>query len=570
MKWFNDMKISRKLIAGFLVVACIAGLVGAVGIGSLKAIDFGYTQMYHSYGIPLGDITRVSTNYQRTRVVLRDIIIEKDQAAKPALADKIKGFDKAVEQSLNAYEKGIVTEDERRLYNKLKADIDRYDTPRDKIIKLALSGQDDQAAAVMRDSLANANDINDDIEKIVEFNISSGKASASDNSKAASLAVETMLVIIVIAMLAAIGLGLFLARRISKPLDELVIAADKIADGDLNISIEINGRDELGNLATSFRKMADNLNEVMHNINTSAGQVATGAKQLASSSMSLSQGATEQASAIEELSASIEEIAKQTELNAQFADQANLAAATAKNNAVTGNSQMREMLQAMEEINVASGNISRIIKVIDEIAFQTNILALNAAVEAARAGQHGKGFAVVAEEVRNLAARSANAAKETTAMIEGSIQKVSGGTKIANDTARALNHIVEQVAEVSLLVSKIATASTEQAAGIEQINQGISQVTQVVQTNSATAEESAAASEELTGQAEVLRNLASRFKLNSSLGSDSSTGSLSPEILAMLDNLANKKSGGAYVDETQKAAAAKLKIALSDDEFGKY
>ncbi|WP_174819867.1 methyl-accepting chemotaxis protein [Paenibacillus koleovorans] len=313
---------------------------------------------------------------------------------------------------------------------------------------------------------------------------------------------------------------------LSTYVQEITEVMGEMARGNMDVELRSSYQGDFAPIKSSLSHVLQSFNELLNDINNAAHQVAAGAMQVSSSAQLLSQGATEQASSVQQLTASLEQIGAQTKQNAQSAVEASGLAGKAKMNAVQGNEQMQQMLKAMDDINESSGNISKIIKVIDEIAFQTNILALNAAVEAARAGQHGKGFAVVAEEVRNLAARSANAAKETAALIEGSIRKVEGGTRIANETAGALNKIVEDVAKAADLVGEIATASSEQATGIVQINQGIGIISDVTQTNSATSEESAAASEELSGQAEMLKEMVGRFRLKHTGGAPTGGGSV--------------------------------------------
>ncbi|HYH03649.1 MAG TPA: methyl-accepting chemotaxis protein, partial [Bacillota bacterium] len=300
---------------------------------------------------------------------------------------------------------------------------------------------------------------------------------------------------------------------IGAPLGETIAVLDRMAENDYTLEMNQSYQGAFSQLAGAVNRVQNTLNEVLSNINQSAAQIASGSKQVADGSAQVSKGAAAQSSSIEELSSTITQIAAQTRENAVNANEANQLAISAKQIAEQGNEQMKGMLKAISEIQNSSFSISKIIKVIDEIAFQTNILALNAAVEAARAGQHGKGFAVVAEEVRNLAARSANAAKETTDMIENSIKKVKEGAGITESTAAALTKIVEGVTRTTGLVGNIAAASKEQATGITQINQGIEQVSRVVQTNTATAQESASTCQELSDQAEVLKQMVNRFKL---------------------------------------------------------
>lgn len=300
---------------------------------------------------------------------------------------------------------------------------------------------------------------------------------------------------------------------VALPLREASGTLREIEKGNLNKTMPGDFKGEYAQLQKSLNESVASFDKTLYQVIGAANQVADGSGQVSASSQALSQGAEEQAASIEELTSTISEIAQQTKSNASNASKASALVSKAKDDAALGNGHMKEMQKAMTDIRESSANISKIIKVIDDISFQTNMLALNAAVEAARAGQYGKGFSVVAEEIRNLATRSVEAVKETGALIEDTAGKVADGTKIGNQTAASLDMIVEEVQKAAALVSEISQASGEQSASLSQISTGIAQISNVVQTNSATAEESAASSEELSSQAEQLKLLVGGFHL---------------------------------------------------------
>ena len=287
----------------------------------------------------------------------------------------------------------------------------------------------------------------------------------------------------------------------------------ELEKGNLSLDMHMEYAGDFAPIKESFQRTIHTLNNIFRNLNMSAEQVASGSEQVASGAQALSQGTMEQASSVEELAATINEIHSHVASNAENAKMASEQALTTVSELEEGKKQMEQMTSAMDQINNSSSEISKIIKTIEDIAFQTNILALNAAVEAARAGSAGKGFAVVADEVRNLASKSAEASKNTAALIEATVHSVQEGAGIASQTAASMERIVLSSEESAKLVHKISKASQEQAASLEQVTQGIDQISSVVQTNSATSEESAAASEEMSGQAQMLKNLVKQFKI---------------------------------------------------------
>ncbi len=386
-------------------------------------------------------------------------------------------------------------------------------------------------------------------------------------------------------MFITITLSLTMISKKLKMVATLSENAKEIADGNVSLDVSINSKDEIGVLADSFKvmvneikmqaeflecmatgdfskninlrsqndtmniainKLIDTFNNTMSDIKTATEQVSSGAEQVAQGSQLLAQASTEQASSVEQLSNSIALVADITKENTTIADKASQLAVSINSNAKKGSEQMSNMTQAVKEIQDASLSINKVIKVIDDIAFQTNILALNAAVEAARAGQHGKGFAVVAEEVRSLAAKSAAAAKDTESLIANSIEKAQLGASISSETAISLSDIVTGINESSALITEIAKYSSNQLNSISEITVGIQQVSHVVQQNSATAQESAAASQEMNSQANLLDNLVSQFNLKGNNTNKNKAFSTNKKNIELSNNYLSDNSFGKY------------------------
>lgn len=436
--------------------------------------------------------------------------------------------------------------------------------PRTRIFNLLLSGTESDAAESFRIFKNEYNPLQlKQLDILIDIRNDQVQAADKANQKAHKIYRSTMILIIctvAFVLVTNIIIIFRLIRSIIPPLDQIRSATNALAQGDFSVDISYESQDEFGDtcqsIQTSFGelkrvisrisenldKMANGdfafedsmhfsgemqeiaqsggillsrLNETLWEIKSSADQIRAGADQVASGAQALAQGATEQASSIEELSASLNDVSENVHTNAENSKKANMLAIASGEVAQSTLHDMQEMLSAMGQISASSESIHKVIKVIDDITFQTNILSLNAAVEAARAGVAGKGFAVVADEVRNLAQKSSESAKEITTLIENTIAAVAQGEQIAQKTSTTFNELTEKIQDVVSTVNDIATASEEQANTIQQITTGVDQISAVVQTNSATSEESAAASEELSGQANILNELVAQFKLRS-------------------------------------------------------
>ena len=503
------------------------------------------------------ELTNTLSNIRLNELGYLTAVSDEVEASSLQYLEKEKGNMDAL---LAAY-KELIDEEETGFYNNAMNLWTQYREADEEIIALAQQGRIEDARAILEGECVDLyNSLNSAFQEIVAYNTEGSDAAAKESASIYITSNGLMMAIVIAIILVGVFFSFVIVRLIKLPISEIEDAAVKMAKGDLDVEIAYTSKDELGVLAEqvrrlirklqviiddenkflakmaagdftvdsvceeeytggfyplliSFRGIAKKLNDTMLQISQSSSQVASGSDQVSNGAQALSQGATEQASSVQELAASISEISDKVNENADNARQANAMAGSVSSEMNMSNDKMQQMIQAMGDISSCSSEIGKIIKTIEDIAFQTNILALNAAVEAARAGTAGKGFAVVADEVRNLASKSAEASNNTSVLIENSLKAVENGTQIAGETAQSLLQAVNAVNEMTGIIGNISEASSNQAEAISQITMGIDQISSVVQTNSATAEESAAASEELSSQSQLMKSLVGRFKL---------------------------------------------------------
>src|SRR6056297_1812398 len=523
MKWFNNLKVAVKVAIGCGLFIVLIVVITLLSNYMLNVTEKNFNSFYADRFIPIKDLNQIQKNLLQMRINMLQEQLAAEHGDWKTVNERID-YSTRLGEEYNKLWDGFMatklTDEEAKLASQFKENAAAAAAVRGRFAQAIKAGNFSQSQQLLDEWLIGYRKVRDTMNNLLDLQVRVGEQLKTEAENLASMLVNVFFGVLGVSLLFGGVITFVLARSIKNPVQKGLEFAKRIADGDFTQRIDLDQDDELGQLGKALNKAADNLETLVSDVVLSSQNLAQAVDQISSGNQNLSQRTSEQASSLEEIASTIEEATSTIKQNGDNAKEANELADTSSKKANDGGQLVKDAVVSINEINASSKRIEEIINVINEIAFQTNLLALNAAVEAARAGDQGRGFAVVAGEVRNLAQRSGNAAKEINELIGTSVEKIEKGTDLVNQSGTSLKEIIEAVNQVDRFVSEISASSEEQRRGIDQINIAVTDMDTMTQQNAAMVEQTASASEEMSNQAQELLEMMQRFNVRDSVKDD--------------------------------------------------